>query len=201
MKAGQQGPQLTAQVFLNHDLVTDCACVHKGMCTFSTRWRSAFSLRGRQVALVRLFVRDSWPLCTVTGPRQIGSRGCEDGHISFTLANATHFYCPLSIFKPRVYQLACRTYVSGKHMSLPTHTHSHTLSLSLYAAGYVCIRVRLRQRVWSVWTVAGLEFILFWFQFLFSGNSPIFSQFSFCGYCCWSVIRINTGCTSKIIIW
>ena len=34
MKAGQQGPQ---RVFLNHDLVTDCACVLKGMCTFSTR--------------------------------------------------------------------------------------------------------------------------------------------------------------------
>ena len=37
MKAGQQGPQLSARVFLNHDLVTDCACVLKGMCTFSTR--------------------------------------------------------------------------------------------------------------------------------------------------------------------
>ena len=36
-KAGQQGPQLSARVFLNHDLVTDCACVLKGMCTFSTR--------------------------------------------------------------------------------------------------------------------------------------------------------------------
>ena len=103
------------------------------------------------------------------GPRQIGSRGCEDGHISFTLANATHFYCPLSIFKPRVYQLACRTYVSGKHMSLPTHTLP--LSFCVYAAGYVCIQVRTRQRVWSVWTVAGLEFILFWFWFLFSGKS------------------------------
>ena len=31
MKAGQQGPQLSARVFLNHDLVTDCACIHKGM--------------------------------------------------------------------------------------------------------------------------------------------------------------------------
>ena len=28
MKAGQQGPQLLARVFLNHSLVTDCACVH-----------------------------------------------------------------------------------------------------------------------------------------------------------------------------
>ena len=37
MKAGQQGPQLSDRVFLNHDLVTDCACVLKGMCTFSTR--------------------------------------------------------------------------------------------------------------------------------------------------------------------
>ena len=37
MKAGQQGPQLSARVFLNHDLVTDCACVLKGMCNFSTR--------------------------------------------------------------------------------------------------------------------------------------------------------------------
>ena len=36
MKAGQQGPQLSARVFLNHDLVTECACVLKGMCTFST---------------------------------------------------------------------------------------------------------------------------------------------------------------------
>ena len=37
MKAGQQGPQLSARVFLNHDLVTDCACVLKEMCTFPTR--------------------------------------------------------------------------------------------------------------------------------------------------------------------
>ena len=32
MKTGQKGPQLLARVFLNHDLVTDCACVRKGMC-------------------------------------------------------------------------------------------------------------------------------------------------------------------------
>ena len=37
MKAGQQGPQLSARVFLNHDLVTDYACIHKGMCSFSTQ--------------------------------------------------------------------------------------------------------------------------------------------------------------------
>ena len=127
MKAGQLGRQLTARVFLNHDLVTDCACVRKGMCTFSTRWRSTFSLWGRQAALGSLFVRDSWPCCTMTGPRQIGSRGCEDGHISFTLADAAHIYCPLSIFK----QLGCQPYVSGKHMSLPTHTHSLPLSFRL----------------------------------------------------------------------
>ena len=145
MRAGQQGPQLSARVFLNHDLVTDCASVHKGMCSFSTRWRSAFSLWGRQSGLGRLFVRDSWPLCTVTGPAgQLGSRGCEDGHISFTLADATHFYCRLSIFKPQVYQLACRTYVSGKHMSLPTHTHTLPLSLSVCMqrgmCAYECVR-------------------------------------------------------------
>ena len=52
MKAGQQGPQLSARVFLNHDLVTDCACVHKGMCSFTTQWQSAFSLQGRQAALL-----------------------------------------------------------------------------------------------------------------------------------------------------
>ena len=211
MKAGQLGPQLSARVLLNHDLVTDCACVHKGMCTFTTRWRSAFSLRGRQAALGRLFMRNSWSLCTVTGPRQIGSRGCEDGHISFTLGDATHFYCPLSIFKPR--------WRVGPTCMANTcrYQHTHTLSLSfcVYAAGYVYIRVRLRQRVWSVWTVTGLEFSLFWFRFFLGGggftkvtltlcvscNSPIFSQFDFCGYCCWSVIRINTGYTSKIIIW
>ena len=59
----------------------------------------------------------------VAGPVQMGSRGCKDSHISFTRADATHFYCPLSVFKTPVYQLACRTYVSGRHMSLPTHTH------------------------------------------------------------------------------
>ena len=32
MKASQKEPQLSALVFLNHDLVTDCKCVHKGMC-------------------------------------------------------------------------------------------------------------------------------------------------------------------------
>ena len=37
MKAGQKGPQLLARVFLNHDLVTDCACEHKGMCSLTTQ--------------------------------------------------------------------------------------------------------------------------------------------------------------------
>ena len=115
----------------------------------------------------------------------------KDSHISSTLADATHFYCPLSIFKPPVYQLVCRTYVSGKHMWLRTHTLSLSLSFCVYVAGYVCIRVRPRQRVWSVWTVAGLSLICFGSDFFFSGNSPILSQFDFCGYWCWSVIRIN----------
>ena len=30
--AGQQGAQLLARVFLNHHLVTDWTCLHKGMC-------------------------------------------------------------------------------------------------------------------------------------------------------------------------
>ena len=62
-----------------------------------------------------------------------------------------------------------------------THTHTHTLSFCVYAAGHVCIWVRPRQRVWSVWTVAGLSLFCFGSDFFSSGNSPIFSQFDFCG--------------------
>ena len=45
MKAGQQGPQLLAPVFLNPDQVTDCACVHKGWSLLlHTGWRNTLLL-------------------------------------------------------------------------------------------------------------------------------------------------------------
>ena len=56
-------------------------------------------------------------------------------HTFIALCSAARFYCPLLIFKPRVYQLAHQTYVSGKHMSLPTLSlsvpplsHSHLIT-------------------------------------------------------------------------
>ena len=323
MSAGQQGPQLSAPVFLNHDLVTDCAYLHKGMCS-STRCWSTFSLRGVDRWLLEVFlcaildgfVQQMVPnslvqeavkmtisvlysnhycskwflphnvyayflcglMCTWIHESdaelicmsffsdvltycvmlqafiyycsfvrcfwwsraharvcvcmyvvhwhctaQLSMFDMEKrfrnkiiiiillyGHVSFTLTDPTHFYCPLLIFKPWVYQLVHQTYMSGKHMSLPTHTHthSHSLSLSLWNAdGYVCVRVCLRESVWSVWTVAGLKLILFQFWFCGLQKSHLrsaclvtiqfFSQSGFCVYCCWSGIRRKTDYTSK----
>ena len=137
MKAGQQGPQLSVRVFLSHDLVTDCACVHKEMCSFSTRSRNTLSL-GLTVGSWRSFCARflTTLYTTVTGPRQIGSRSCEDGHISFTLADVAHIYCSLSIFKPRVYQLGCWTCLANTCRCQNTHT----LSLFLCVCRGVCVR-------------------------------------------------------------
>ena len=117
MKAGQQGPQLSARVFLNHDLVTDCACVLKGMCTFSTRVTSAFSLRGRQAA--------------------------EDGHISLTLADAILLLPSVHLQASSVSSGVSDLRVWQTHVA--TNTLSLSLCQSVFAAGYVCIRVRPRQ--------------------------------------------------------
>ena len=159
MKAGQQGPQLSARVFLNPDLVTDCACLHKGWSLLlHTGWCNTLLFPS-----VHLQTTSVWA-------------GVPDLHVWQT------------------------------HVATNSHTHSLSLSLSLSLSVCMqkgmctCIRVHLRQRVWSVWPVAGLEFILFWFPF-FGGvggggeglqkshwwlmlyvsccNSPIFSQFDF----------------------
>ena len=125
MKAGQQGSQLSARVFLNHDLVTDCACVLKGMCTFSTRWRalSVFGVDRRLLA--------------------------EDGHISFTLADATLLLPSVHLQASSVSSGVSDLRVWQTHVATNTHSLSLSLSLppcqSVYAAGYVCIRVRPRQ--------------------------------------------------------
>ena len=195
MKAGQQGSQLTAQVYLDHDPVTDCACVHKGMCSFSTRCWSAFSLRGRQAALGGLFVRNSWRLCTAAGPQQLGSRGCEDGHVSFTLTDPTHFYCRLftsvsaGVSDLRVWQT---------HVATNTYTHSLSLHHCVYAEGFVCVQVCQREREReSLVGMNSCRFEVYFVLFLIIGLQKshlrsvclvatvrVFSQSDFCGYCC-----------------
>ena len=156
MKAGQQGPQLSARVFLNHDLVTDCACVLKGMCTFSTRWRalSVFGVDRRLLA--------------------------EDGHISLTLADATLLLPSVHLQASSVSSGVLDLRVWQTHVATNTHTHTHSLSLSLSLCMQLgmCAYECVRDRVWSVWTVAGLEFILFWFRFFF----PVYKS------------HINTAC-------
>ena len=131
MKAGQQGPQLSAWVFLNHDLVTDCACVLKGMCTFSTRW---------------------WALSVFGVDRRLLAK---DGHISLTLADATlllpsvHLQASSvssGVLDLRVWQTHVATNTLSLSLSLSlSFSLSLSLSQSVYAAGYVCIRVRPRQ--------------------------------------------------------
>ena len=122
MKAGQQGPQLSARVFLNHDLVTDCACVLKGMCTFSTRWwaLSVFGVNRRLLA--------------------------EYGHISLTLADAILLLPSVHL------QASSVSFGVSDLRVWQTHVAANTLSLSplslcqsVYAAGYVWIQVRPRQ--------------------------------------------------------
>ena len=109
MKAGQQGPQLSARVFLNHDLVTDCACVLKGMCTFSTRWRalSVFGVDRRLLA--------------------------EDGHISLTLADAT-----LLLPSVHLQASSVSAGVSDLRV-WQTHVATNSLSLSLSPSLSVCV--------------------------------------------------------------
>ena len=189
MKAGQQGPQLSARVFLNHDLVTDCACVHKGMCTFSTRWWA-----------LSVFGVDKWLLA-------------EDGHISLRLADATLLLPSVHLQASSVSAGVLDLHVWQTHVATNTHTHSLSLSLcqSVYAAGYVCIRVRPRQSLVGMNSCRFGDYFVLVPIFFPVYKSHIntaclvtvrfFSQFDFCGYCCWSVIRMNTGYTSKIIIW
>ena len=72
------------------------------------------------------------------------------------------------------------------------HTHTHTLSLSLSLSVFLCVcsGVCVHTSASETESLVGMnscrfEFILFWFRFFFfSGSSPIFSQFDFCGYCC-----------------
>ena len=100
MKAGQQGPQLSARVFLNHDLVTDCACVLKGMCTFiGLPGDDALSVFGVDRRLL-----------------------AEDGHISLTLADAI-----LLLPSERIHLQASSVasgvpaYVTGHPLHCPPH--------------------------------------------------------------------------------
>ena len=109
------------------------------------------------------------------------------------------------------------------------YQHTHSLSLFLCVCRGVCVHVyqcvrdrefgRYEQlQVWSLFCFGSVFFFFLggggggggggvqkshWWLTLYVSccNSPIFSQFDFCGYCCWSVIRINTAYTSKIIIW
>ena len=113
MKAGQQGPQLSARVFLNHDLVTDCACVLKGMCTFSTRWRalSVFGVDRRLLA--------------------------EDGHISLTLADATLLLPSVHLQASSVSSGLSDLCVWQTHVA--TNTHSLSLSVSVCVCSGVCV--------------------------------------------------------------
>ena len=167
MKAGQQGPQLSVRVFLNHDLVTDCACVHKEMYSFSTRSRNTFSLWGWQSALGGLFVHDSWPLCTLQwpGPDRLAQEAVkmvtspspwQTWHTFIALCPSSNLEC-ISWGVGPVWQ----THVAAK-------THTRSLSFCVYAEGYVCVQVCPRQRVWLAWTVAGLEFILLWFPHIYA---------------------------------
>ena len=57
MKAGQQGPQLSARVFLNHDLVTDCTWhVYTKECALFLPGNGALSVFGVDRRLLAFFL-------------------------------------------------------------------------------------------------------------------------------------------------
>ena len=96
-------------------------------------------------------------------------------HTFIVLCSAARFYCPLFIFKPRVYQLAHQTYVSGKHMSLPTLSLSIPLCLILtfthtHLRAGACSRLLARAHTHTYNLVHGC---IHWLALLSSGTQCV----------------------------
>ena len=133
VRAGQQGPLLSARVFLNHSLVIDRAW------SFSTWCRSAFCLRSRQAVFLCIvldgFVHQQVPDNVVQeAVKMVMSPSHWLMQHTFTaLCSSSNLECISWRIGPMCL---------AKHMSLPTHT----LSVSQCVCRGVCVRTSMSER-------------------------------------------------------
>ena len=137
MRAGQQGPQLSARVFLNHDLVTDCACVYTKECALflpSDRALSVFGVDRRLLAVFLFAILDGfvqWPV-----PDSLVQEAVKmvTSPSHWLMLHTFIALCPSS-------NLECISWRVGPTCLANTcrYQHTHTLSLSfcVYAEWYV----------------------------------------------------------------